>query len=298
VVLQQVVLLQQLHRLAHHIAAAAGARGRAAGLDAHHAVIALGHEILGPQFLGVEIDLLQDVDHRGLQVPGQREGRIVLRVAADLQHLLAQFGKRRRQVRGGGRFADPALAVDREHLGALDLHRRVLMDLERAFAVLAFQDRGAPMPRAARPAASRIAARAAGGSFVQHRRSSPIRRPRRGPQCPSSRVLQFVRASLKRGERRLVGVPVVAVERFQQAVRHPGGGLRVQLRHPAAHLGVQHEGLGKPLIDPGLHLPGRRRPAQVLVTCASIWRTPSWPCFSSPSNHFGFRLRERVSSAT
>jgi hypothetical protein len=121
VVFQQVVLFQKLHRLAHDIAAAAGARGRPAGLDTQHPVIALGHEILGPQFLGVEIDLLQDVDHRGLQMPGQREGRIVLRVATDLQHPLAQLGKRRRQVRGGGRFADPALAVDRKHLGALDL---------------------------------------------------------------------------------------------------------------------------------------------------------------------------------
>ena len=66
-VFQQVMLLQQFHRLAHDIAAAAGAGGRAARLDAFHAVEAFGHEILGAQFLGVEIDVLQDVDHRRLQ---------------------------------------------------------------------------------------------------------------------------------------------------------------------------------------------------------------------------------------
>src|SRR6056297_2911767 len=36
----------------------------------------------------------------------------------------------------GGRFADPALAIDRKHLGALDLHRGILMHLHRSLAVL------------------------------------------------------------------------------------------------------------------------------------------------------------------
>jgi hypothetical protein len=67
-VFQQVMLFQQLDGLAHDIAAAAGAGGRAAGLDTHDPVVADGHEILGAQFLGVEIDILEDVDDGGLQV--------------------------------------------------------------------------------------------------------------------------------------------------------------------------------------------------------------------------------------
>jgi hypothetical protein len=61
-VFEQVMLLQQLHRLADDVAAAAGARRRAAGLDAHHAVVALVDEILDAQLLGVEVDRLQHVD--------------------------------------------------------------------------------------------------------------------------------------------------------------------------------------------------------------------------------------------
>jgi hypothetical protein len=53
----------------------------------------VGHEILGPQFLGVEIDLLEDVDDGRLQVPGQGEGRIVLRIAADLQDAAPRIEK-------------------------------------------------------------------------------------------------------------------------------------------------------------------------------------------------------------
>ena len=68
-VIQQMVLLQQLDRLPHHIAAAAGARRRPAGLDAFHAVKAGGDIILRPQLFGVKIHLFQDVDHGGLQPP-------------------------------------------------------------------------------------------------------------------------------------------------------------------------------------------------------------------------------------
>ena len=63
-VFQKVVLLQELDGLADDVAAAAGACGRAASLDADHAVVAGGDEILGAEFLGVEVDLLEDVDHR------------------------------------------------------------------------------------------------------------------------------------------------------------------------------------------------------------------------------------------
>jgi hypothetical protein len=92
-VLQQVVLLQQLHRLADDVAAAAGARGRAAGLDAHHAGMALHHEILGAEFLGVEVHALQHVDHGGDHALGEGEGAVVLGIAADLQHALAELGE-------------------------------------------------------------------------------------------------------------------------------------------------------------------------------------------------------------
>ena len=73
-VLEQVMLLEQLHRLADDVAAAAGAGRRAAGLDAHHAVVALEDEVLDAQFLGVEVHRLQHVDHGGHQLLGQREG--------------------------------------------------------------------------------------------------------------------------------------------------------------------------------------------------------------------------------
>ena len=87
------MLLEQLHRLAHDIAAAAGAGGRAARLDALHAAPALGDEILRAQLLGVEIHLLENVDDRGLQLSGQREGAVMLGIAADLQHPLAHLAK-------------------------------------------------------------------------------------------------------------------------------------------------------------------------------------------------------------
>ncbi len=90
-VLEHVVLLEELHGLADDITAAARASGRATRFDAFHAVEAFGHEILGAQLLGVEVDLLQDVDHRALEVACQREGRVVLRIAADLQDAVAQL---------------------------------------------------------------------------------------------------------------------------------------------------------------------------------------------------------------
>jgi hypothetical protein len=59
----------------------------------------------------------QHVDHRRHQAFGQREGAVVLGVAADLQHALAELGKGDRQVGRGRRFADAALAVDGKDLG-------------------------------------------------------------------------------------------------------------------------------------------------------------------------------------
>ena len=133
--LEQVVLLQQLHRLADDIAAAAGAGGRAAGFDAEHAVIAFDHEILGPQLLGVEADAVQHVDHRRDHPAGQREGAVVLRIAADLQHPLAELAEGNREVRAGRALADAALAVDGEDGRALDLRGAIGMHLHASIAI-------------------------------------------------------------------------------------------------------------------------------------------------------------------
>ena len=119
-VLEQVMLLQELHRLADDIAAAAGAGRRAAGLDAHDAVVALVDEVLDAQLLAVEVHALQHVDDGRHEPLGQREGRIVLRVAADLQHALADLGERGREIGRHRALADAALAVDREHLRGAD----------------------------------------------------------------------------------------------------------------------------------------------------------------------------------
>jgi hypothetical protein len=51
------------------------------------------------------------VDDRGHQFLGEGEGRVVLRIAADLQHPLAELGEGHRQVRGGGALADATLGV-------------------------------------------------------------------------------------------------------------------------------------------------------------------------------------------
>ena len=88
---QQVVFLQQFHRLSGDIPTTAGAGRRTAGFDALHAVVALKDVIFGPQFLGVEVHGFEDIDHRGHHLLGEGEGGIVLGITADLQHPLAQF---------------------------------------------------------------------------------------------------------------------------------------------------------------------------------------------------------------
>jgi hypothetical protein len=138
-VFQQVVLLEQLHGLADHVTATACASRRSAGLDAHDAVVAFVDEVLGAQFLGVEVDLFEHVDDRWHQLLGEREGRVVLRITADLQHALAQLGKGCRQVGGGGGLADTALAVDGEHFRRADVHVRIKMNLDAAFTVGPFE---------------------------------------------------------------------------------------------------------------------------------------------------------------
>ena len=93
-VFQKVMLLEQLHRLSNDISAAARACGRPARLDAHHAIIALKDIILGAQFLAVELHALKHVDHCRREALCQRERRVVLGVATDLQDALAEMRER------------------------------------------------------------------------------------------------------------------------------------------------------------------------------------------------------------
>ncbi len=90
-IFEQMMLLEKLDGLADDITAAAGAGRRPAGLQAHDPVIAFEHEIFRAQLLGVEVHGFQHVDHRRHQTLGQREGRVVLGIAADLQHALAEL---------------------------------------------------------------------------------------------------------------------------------------------------------------------------------------------------------------
>jgi hypothetical protein len=119
--LEQVVLLEELHRLPDHVAAAPRAGGRAARLHAEHAAIAFEDEILGPQLLGVEVHCGQGVDHGRSQALREGEGAVVLRVAADLQHALADAAEGDGEVGGGRALPDAALSVDGEDLRAFDL---------------------------------------------------------------------------------------------------------------------------------------------------------------------------------
>jgi hypothetical protein len=83
----------------------------------------------------VELHRLEHVDDRGHQRLGQGEGGIVLRVAADLDHPLAELGKGHGQVRRGRALADAALAVDGKDLGLVDLHLGIEVHLQAALAV-------------------------------------------------------------------------------------------------------------------------------------------------------------------
>src|SRR5262245_39284435 len=126
------MLLQQLNGLADDIAAATSPGGRPACLDAHHAVVALIDEVVSAQLCGVEIDLLEDVDDGRHQTFGQREGRIVLGVAADLKYALAELRESDRQVGRGRALADAALAIDREYFCGPDDNVRIHLDLHAA----------------------------------------------------------------------------------------------------------------------------------------------------------------------
>ena len=200
-VLEHMVLFEQLDGLPDDIATTAGTGGRAAGFDTFHAVEAVKDEVLGAQFLGMEIHLLENIDHRRHETASEREGTVVLGVAADLKHPLAQHRKRRRQVRGRRRFADPPLAIDRENLGALDLRAFVLMHLHRSFAVLSAQARGGSVQWAheIRPS------RGADGPFILLNKLPP-EAPTVGCACRFI-VPRSLRADLPRHPPRLAGRP-------------------------------------------------------------------------------------------
>ena len=136
-VFQQVVLFEQLDGLSDHIAAATGSRRRAAGFDAHHAVVAGENKVFQPQLFGMEIHGFQRVDHRGIELLGQGEGGIMLGVAADLQHAFTQLAEGRRQIRRGGALADAAFAVNGKDFGGANFHAGVQLDLHAAFTIAA-----------------------------------------------------------------------------------------------------------------------------------------------------------------
>ena len=90
----------------------------------------------------MEIDRFQRIDHGWHQALSQREGGIVLGIAADLQHSLADLRKGRGEIGRGCRLPDPALAIDCEDLGAFNLHVRVELNLDAAFSVFTLVERG------------------------------------------------------------------------------------------------------------------------------------------------------------
>ena len=142
-VLQQMVLLEQLHCLAGYVATAASTSWRATRLHTHHSVVSLEHEVFWLQLFSVKIYGFENINHRGHHRLGEGEGGIVLGIAADLKHPFPQLGEGGREVGGGGGFADTALAINGDYQGArLDLHRGVLVNLEAAFTVEAGQGCG------------------------------------------------------------------------------------------------------------------------------------------------------------
>ena len=129
------MLFEQLDRLPDHVAAATGASRRAACFDAHHAVVPFKHIVFGAEFFAVEIDSFENIDHCWHHFLGQRESRIMLGIAPDLQHAVTELRERCRQVGRRRRLPDPAFAVDRKHLCALDLVLRVERNLHAALAI-------------------------------------------------------------------------------------------------------------------------------------------------------------------
>ena len=88
----------------------------------------------------MKVHSLQYVDDGRNQPFGQRERRIVLWVATNLQHAFAKLRERDGQIGRCRALADAALAVDCEYLGGTDLQIRLHLNLDAAFPVAACRD--------------------------------------------------------------------------------------------------------------------------------------------------------------
>ena len=111
-VLEQVVLLEELHRLADDVAAAAVPAGRAAGLDCNiHAVCSHRRtRVLDPQLLGVEFDVSSTSITVGIKNSAEREVLSGLGVAPILMTRLPSLEEGGGSVFDEGRrFPDAAL---------------------------------------------------------------------------------------------------------------------------------------------------------------------------------------------
>ena len=101
-VFEKMVLFEEFDGLPGDVATTTGARRWTTAFHAHHTVVPGEHEVFGSKFFAVEVNFLKDVDHCGHHAVRQSEGAVVLRIAANLQNTLAEFGKGRRQVGRGG----------------------------------------------------------------------------------------------------------------------------------------------------------------------------------------------------
>ena len=90
-VFEQMVLLEQFHRLSCDIATTTGAGRWTSALHALHTVESREHEVLRSEFLAVEVHLLENVDHGRHHLMGERERAVVLGITSDLKHPLAQL---------------------------------------------------------------------------------------------------------------------------------------------------------------------------------------------------------------
>ena len=115
------MLLKQLDGLPDDEAAATGAGGRAARLDAHDAVVAGGDEILDAQLLGMKLHGRARRSRSG----ASRLVRVKVESCLGSQPIcstrLPSFEKADREIGGRRALADAALAIDGEDLGGPDL---------------------------------------------------------------------------------------------------------------------------------------------------------------------------------
>ena len=95
---EQMVLLEQFHRLTCDIATATSTRRWTTRLHAHHAVVTLKHKVFGPQLFSMKINRFENIDNGGHHPLGEGESAVVLGIATDLQHPLTQLREGGRKV--------------------------------------------------------------------------------------------------------------------------------------------------------------------------------------------------------